>query len=77
MLVKISDVQQNETQLNAYRCLGKIMIEEDIKTMGNPSKIVMIYVKFLSNTIDDPRRKERFYSLLESLKSKFYLFHVI
>jgi hypothetical protein len=77
MLVKISDVQQNETQLNAYRCLGKIMIEEDIKTMGNPSKIAMIYVKFLSNSIDDPRKKERFYSLLDSLKSKFYLFHVI
>jgi hypothetical protein len=72
-LLKMTDIQQDETQLNAYRCLGKIMVEEDIKTMTNPSKIAIIYVKFLSNAIDDPKKKERFYSLLESLKSKFHL----
>ena len=76
-LLKITDVQQDETQLNAYRCLGKIMIEEDIKTMANPSKIAKIYVKFISNTIDDSKKKVRFYSLLNSLKSKFHLLYVI
>ncbi|CAF3469051.1 unnamed protein product [Rotaria socialis] len=69
MLLKMTDVQQSETQLNAYRCLGKLMTEEDIKTMANPSKIAMIYVKFLMNDIDDPKTKERFYSLLQSLKN--------
>jgi hypothetical protein len=76
-LLKITDVRQDETQLNAYRCLGKIMIEEDIKTMANPSKIAKIYVKFISNTIDDSKKKVRFYSLLNSLKSKFHLLYVI
>jgi hypothetical protein len=46
------------------------MTEDDIKAMNNPTKIAIIYVKFLSSAIDDPKKKERFYSLLESLKSK-------
>jgi len=69
MLLKLADVQQDETQLNAYRCLGKIMIEQDIKTMTNPTKIAKIYVKFINDTIDDPKKKTRFYSLLDSLTS--------
>jgi hypothetical protein len=76
-LLKMTDIQQDETQLNVFRCLGKIMIEDDIKTMTNPSKIAMIYVKFMSSAIDDPKKKERFYSLLESLKSKYHMIHVI
>jgi hypothetical protein len=70
MLLKMTDVEHDEIQLNAYRCLGKIMIEADIKTMANPGKIAAVYIEFITNTIDDPNRTERFYSLLESLKSK-------
>jgi hypothetical protein len=69
-LLKMTDIQQDETQLNAFRFLGKIMTEDDIKTMNNPTKIAIIYVKFLSSAIDDPKKREQFYSLLESLKSK-------
>ncbi|UJR19284.1 hypothetical protein I4U23_022413 [Adineta vaga] len=69
MLLKLADVQQDETQLNAYRCLGKIMIEEDIKTMTNPSKIATIYVKFITDSIDDPKKKTRLCSSLDSLKN--------
>ena len=76
-LLGMTDIQQDETQLNTYRCLGKLMTEEDIKTMPCPSKIAMVYVKFVTNTIDDPTKKERFYSLLDSLKSKFEKPHVI
>ena len=72
-LLGMTDTQQDdETQLNTYRCLGKLMTEEDIKTMPSPSKIAMVYVKFVSNTIDDPTKKERYYSLLDSLRSKFH-----
>jgi hypothetical protein len=46
------------------------MIEKDIKTMTNPDKITAVYIEFIRNTIDDPKNQERFFSLLESLKSK-------
>ncbi|CAF3986523.1 unnamed protein product [Rotaria sp. Silwood2] len=36
MLLKVTDLDHDEMQLNAYRCLGKIMIEADIKTMTKP-----------------------------------------
>jgi hypothetical protein len=71
MLLKMTDVEHDEIQLNAYRCLGKIMIEADIKTLANPGKIVSVYIEFITNTIGVPKRTERFCSLLESLKSKF------
>jgi hypothetical protein len=70
MLLKMIDVDHDEIQLNAYRCLGKMMRETDIKTMANPDKIASVYIEYMTNTIDDPKNVERFYSLLESLKSK-------
>ncbi|CAF4654686.1 unnamed protein product [Rotaria sp. Silwood1] len=69
MLLKMTDVEHDEIQLNAYRCLGKIMIEADIKTMANPDKIAAVYIEFITNTMDDPVKTERFHSLLESLKN--------
>ena len=71
MLLKMTDMENDEIQLNAYRCLGKVMIETDIKTMANPEKIVAVYIEFIINTFGVSKRTERFYSLLESLKSKF------
>jgi hypothetical protein len=76
MLLKLTEVDHDEVQLNAYGCLGKIMREDDIKTMANPSKIASVYVDFLSRMIDDRQQIRRFYSLLESLKSQsFFSFH--
>ncbi|CAF0750579.1 unnamed protein product [Adineta steineri] len=69
MLLQVTDIDDDEIQINAYRCLGKIMMEADIKMMTNPSKIAAVYIEFISNTIDDPYQKERFHSLLESLKN--------
>ena len=74
MLLKVTDIEDDEIQVNAYRCLGKIMMEADIKTMTNPSQIASVYIDFITKTIDDPYQKERFHSLLKSLKSKTYLF---
>ncbi|CAF1274316.1 unnamed protein product [Adineta ricciae] len=69
MLLKVTDIEDDEIQVNAYRCLGKIMTEADIKTMTNPSQIASVYIDFITNTIDDPYQKERFHSLLKSLKN--------
>lgn len=70
MLLEVTGIEDDEIQVNAYRCLGKIMTEADIKTMTNPSQIASVYIDFITNTIDDPYQKERFHSLLKSLKSK-------
>ena len=69
MLFKLTEVDHDEIQLNAYRCLGKLMREADIKAMANPSKISSVYVDFLTRTIDDRQQIRRFYSILESLRS--------
>jgi hypothetical protein len=73
MLLQVTDIEDDEIQLNAYRCLGKIMREEDIKTMTNATKIASVYIDFITNTINDPQMKERFHSLLKSLKSNFFV----
>jgi hypothetical protein len=73
MLLKVTDIEDDEIQLNAYRCLGKIMTEEDIKTMTNATKIASVYIDFITNTINDAQKKERFHSLLKSLKSKCFV----
>ncbi|CAF4652522.1 unnamed protein product, partial [Rotaria socialis] len=69
MLLQMTDIEQDETQLNIYRCLGKLMTEADIKAMETSSKIASIHLKFLTNTIDNPKRKDRFHSILQSLKN--------
>lgn len=70
MLLRMADVHNDELQLHTYRCLGKLMCEADIKAMSNAEQIVFVHVEFLANTIDDDSKSERFYSLLDSLKSE-------
>lgn len=70
MLLRLTDATHEEMQLNAYRCLGKMMTEADIKTLANPRKIAHVYIDFMEKSIDDPKQSERFSSLLECLKSK-------
>ena len=70
MLLKLTEVDNDGVQLNAYRCLGKLMREADIKALANPSKIACVYVDFLTHNIDDRQYIRRFYSILESLKSQ-------
>lgn len=74
-LLKATDLDHDEIQLNAYRCLGKIMIEKDIKSMAKPDKIASVHIDSIRKAIDDPDMTERFQSLLESLKSELYIFH--
>ncbi|CAF1509425.1 unnamed protein product [Adineta steineri] len=67
MLLQMTDIQNDEIQLNVYRCLGKIMIETDIKTMANPQKVASMYIDYINNTMNDFNKTERFISLLQSL----------
>lgn len=70
MLLKLTGVDHDGVQLNAYRCLGRLMREADIKALANPKKIAGVYVDFLTINVDDRQYIRRFYSILESLKSQ-------
>lgn len=70
MLFKLILIDDDEIQLNAYRCLGKILNENDIKTLEHSQRIVSVHCDYLRKTIRDKKNYERFCSLLESLKSK-------
>jgi len=74
MLFKLISIDDDEIQLNSYRCLGKILNQNDIKSLDNANKIVSVYIDYLRKTVDDKKSIERFSSLLESLKSISFLF---
>ena len=71
LLLKLTNFEDETIQFNVYRTLAAILTEEDVKTLANPSKIANVFLKFLTNLIDDSSRTPRFYNLLRSLKSKF------
>ncbi|CAF3831953.1 unnamed protein product [Rotaria sp. Silwood1] len=45
MLLQMTDIEEDEIQLNTYRCLGKLMNETDIKTMASPNFVQHDQVK--------------------------------
>jgi hypothetical protein len=73
LLLKLTNLEDETIQFHVYRILAAILTEDDIKTLANPSKIANVFLKFLTNLIDDSSRAPRFYNLLRSLKSKFYI----
>lgn len=75
LLLKLTNFEDETIQFHVYRILAAILTEEDVKTLANPSKIANVFLKFLVNLIDDSSRAPRFYNLLRSLKSTFFLFH--
>jgi hypothetical protein len=70
LLLKLTNLEDETIQFHVYRILAAILTEEDIKTLTNTTKIANVFLKFLTNLIDDPSRTPRFYNLLRSLKSK-------
>ena len=70
-LLKLTESDDSEISFNAYRILSVIMNEEDIKRLGNSSKIVSLFNLYLISMIDDPIQETAFQSLLHSLRSKF------
>jgi hypothetical protein len=69
-LLKLSEVDDCEISLNAYRILAFIMCEGDIKTLKNANKIVGVFYLYFISMIDDPVQRTAFQCLLQSLKSK-------
>ena len=73
ILLKLIDVVNEWVQFNAYRILASILTEQDIKVLANPWKIANVFLTFLTNLIDDPKKILRLRSLLRCLKSKCLL----
>ena len=48
MLLRLTEVDHDGVQLNAYRCLGKLMREADIKALANLSKNCLCIRGFLN-----------------------------
>ncbi|CAF2728164.1 unnamed protein product [Rotaria sp. Silwood2] len=69
ILLRLIDIDNEEAQFNAYRILASIMTEQDIKMLANPSKIANVFIKFLTDVIDNARKIRRLRNLLRCLKS--------
>ena len=74
ILLKLVDVGNEWVQFNAYRILASILTEQDIKVLANPWKIANVFLTFLTNVIDDPKKILRLRSLLRCLNSKCCFF---
>jgi hypothetical protein len=70
LLLKLSEMDDSEISLNAYRILALIMNEDDIKALENAKKIVQIFYLYFISMSNDPVQRTAFQSLLCSLKSK-------
>ena len=70
LLLKVTNIDDETIQFHVYRILASILTEEDIKTLINPSKTGNVFLRFLTNLIDDSSMVPRFHNLLRSLKSK-------
>ncbi|CAF1441837.1 unnamed protein product, partial [Rotaria sordida] len=69
ILLRLINIDNEETQFNAYRILASIMTEQDIKMLANPSKIANVFITFLIDVIDNTRKIRRLRNLLHCLKS--------
>lgn len=70
-LVKLSEVDDCEISLHAYRILAFTMSESDVKTLENAKKIVGIFYLYFISMMDDPVQRTAFQSFLRALKSNF------
>ncbi|CAF3230463.1 unnamed protein product [Rotaria sp. Silwood2] len=68
LLLKLANIEDETIQFHIYRILASIMTEEDMKTLQNSTKIANVFLRFLTNLIDDSSRIPRFHNLLRSLK---------
>ena len=69
-LLKLTEVDDCEISLNAYRILACIMSESDIKALKNASKIVGVFYLYFISMMEDPVQRTAFQSLLQSFKSR-------
>lgn len=77
LILKLTDFENEEIQLNAFKILSSITTEQETKNINYSNNIATLFIKFLNKFIDDSNQTSRFYNLLRCLQSKsrpFYLY---
>ncbi|CAF3298182.1 unnamed protein product [Rotaria socialis] len=69
LILKLTDFENDEIQLNAFKILSSITTEQETKNIVYSNTIASLFIKFLNKVIDDSNQTLRFYNLLRSLKS--------
>ncbi|CAF3957531.1 unnamed protein product [Rotaria sp. Silwood1] len=70
-MLRLTTAQADLTQFNGYRTLAMIMTEEELKQLAEPEKIIAVFIRHMSLSIDFIQHRRRLENLLLCLKSRF------
>jgi hypothetical protein len=70
LILKLTDFDNDEIQLNAFKILSIITIEQDTKNILYSNNLMKNFIKYLHEIIDDTNQTLTFHNLLQCLKSK-------
>ena len=76
LLFKSKDIGDDIVQFHVYRILASILTEDDIKALTDSSKIAGVFLRFLTDLIDDSSMIPRFHNLMRSLNGKIQSCHL-
>ncbi|CAF5225579.1 unnamed protein product, partial [Rotaria magnacalcarata] len=68
LILKLTDFENDEIQLNAFKILSSITTEQEAKNIVYSNTIASLFIKFLNKVTEDSNQTLRFYNLLRSLK---------
>ncbi|CAM2714700.1 unnamed protein product [Rotaria socialis] len=68
LLMKLTEVNFDKTQLHAYRALAVILTDNDIKQLANPARVTNVFVFYLKKSIDGIGLNQRLENSRLSLK---------
>jgi dolichol kinase len=71
LILKLTNFDNDEIQLNTFKILSSITIEQDTKNIHYSNNITKIFIKFINKVIDDSNQTLTFYNLLRYLTSKY------
>jgi len=77
LLVQYAQSSDENIVLDAYRCLSKIMTDEDIKTLHNADTIASVFLQYFTSLIDNSSKTRKLSNILNSLQSKNHLYSSI
>ncbi|CAF1597863.1 unnamed protein product [Rotaria magnacalcarata] len=69
LILKLTDFENDEIQLNAFKILSSITTEQEAKNIVYSNTIASLFIKFLNKVTEDSNQTLRFYNLLRSLKN--------
>jgi len=74
LILKLIYFNNDEIQLNAFKIISIITIEQDTKNINYSNNITNIFIQFTKKIIDDSNQTLTFYNLIQCFKSILYSF---